>query len=355
MPEKKFEIWERLQRRKIGAEKFEKGEFVLFAGNPDKLPESLRNEKLFYIEKISTIWGYELKAVGKEDTATRIIDADLKRFYKKGDWTDVKDLNKRGFLILHTVNAFGWGGADSEASYRERVDNPLQNIITNIKQAKWKYGKRFAISCFSWHHRHPSWICIHPQRTDYAFGVVLSKGKVTGAWDRDVGTETKGHALHRTTHVPRMPVRAAVTQVPRGTHNEITVQLFEVGGLFYTASFMDPEVLERLKKIAIDHKLLLYEIVYEDPKVIENVVGWKAYAFKNGKWKLVKAVTISGKEHLLKGWKKQEAGHDTKGIMHAIEEYEHEADKALEDVINELTSDSESESDKLVEEVIDDI
>ena len=77
--------------------------------------------------------------------------------------------------------------------------------------------------------------------------------------------------LHRDGFFQNIPVRLATeilvsrsrnSRIGRSSYNELNVQLFEVGGVFYTIhkAKEDPSIVKKLTKIAKKYEILLYEI-----------------------------------------------------------------------------------------------
>ncbi len=253
IPVKEYFAYLHALKKKKVLSSIKEGEFVTIGYEQDK-----------YIYRIvkTTPEGYLLKRADvKKATETRgpFAAKDLRKFKESDDWTDVKKLRQKGFLVVHATNAY------------TKID-----AIEGIKQNIEKQGK-YSISCSTVHPDHTSSVAISdmPLEKDgetiivpHAVGMVLSEGRIYAAYMNDANT----HAVHDQykkaySKEDKVPVRLALTT--KHEFNELLVQDWKTEGLFYTKRTPDFRV-QAVAGLAAQHKLKLY-IIDEDNNTWQEV------------------------------------------------------------------------------------
>jgi len=172
----------------------------------------------------------------------------LKRYEETIEWFEISNLVKKGFLIMHTNNAYGGG-----ASKVQGVDySPINTIFYDVENQ----GKH-SISCFSIHPKYTPGVCIPFGSDQYAVGVVLKSGKIYKSFFRDAKTYNVNEYIRDGGFIVKSIIPVVLTS--RFRYNELLPQNWSVGGIFYTEK--TPEnVLFDIANISKKYGLQLYNI-----------------------------------------------------------------------------------------------
>ena len=251
IPVKEYYSYIQSLRKKKVLGDFHRGDLVTLEYEQNKIVYSVVKE---------TPEGYMIKKVGEEklsEVKGPYTAYQLRAFTESDDWTNVAKLQEKGFLVVHATNAY---------TKRDSIEGLKQNI---------KKQGGYSISCSTVHPDYASSVAISDEIVKHegvthiaphAIGIVLSAGKIYAAYMKDADTY-QAHNQYKTgsSDEPKVSVRMAVTT--KHEFNELLLQDWKVGGLFYTTE--TPEFRKALiNHIAAEHGLKIYVID-------ENTNKWK--------------------------------------------------------------------------------
>ncbi|MBU0666930.1 MAG: hypothetical protein ABIC91_08555 [Nanoarchaeota archaeon] len=218
------------------------------------------SKRFYSVQRVSSE-GYFIKEITPHGLSKQVLGpfpaGMLSPFIEPREWRMISKIDHDTFLILHSVTAFRGNGLKS---IDDAFFNGYSLSACSIAKNK-KYGQ--------------IWF---PTKSDdvYSIGFVFSKGTIYDAFYMDSRTKQSPQSIYYkvpgAVNAPtRVPVKIALKS--DFEHNELLVQNWVPGGLYYTL-FTPPDIVQQLKVFCLHYKLGLYFIN-------ENSFTWTITSYKD--------------------------------------------------------------------------
>ncbi len=256
-PKLAYRRW--MEKKKDGTfGEFQKDDFVSLKDHTDYI----------YLVKGITEQGYILyPLIGTKLTAP-VRATELIRFKEDPRWRNIRHLNEKGFLIVHSVLAFYEDdysyNLDDKQRKRYGLRQGFLNLANSLEEMKKKKKIRYPFSACSVHPDYPARFVIQEHGS---LGMVFSDGFVQKAYFKDSWTSVTDEYHKTSDHDSHYPVEMVLTAKHiRHPYHELTIINTKIKGLYYSYEKTPPDHVHMLMILCLDYGLDLFEISYETGK-----------------------------------------------------------------------------------------